>query len=259
MRVSNLFWRALKALDAAGMPRLAARIANLVCNDRKFSVDQDGDRLTRQAEATFVCPNLAPSRYEYLRSQVVENWLYCYVPKEGDTVLDVGAGIGEETVIFSRLAGHVISVEAHPRTFRCLEKTIAANKLDNVTATWCAIADRDGEIQLSDGTDHLSNMMTSEGGIKVPARSLQSLCDDYGIHQIDFLKMNIEGAERLAIAGFGNLVIRNLVISCHDFLKQDDMRTMATVEDFLRRNGYSVTTRPDHQLSYTRCNLYARG
>lgn len=252
-----MFWGALKSLDAVGMPGLAARIANIVCNDREFSVDTDGDRVTRQRDATFVCPNLAPSRYDYLRSEIVENWLFDYVPREGDTVVDIGAGIGEEAVVFSRLAKHVVCVEAHPRTFRCLEKTIAANKLNNVTAIWGAISDRDGEIRLSDGDDHLANMMTAQGGIAVPARSLKSLCDELGIREIDFMKMNIEGAERLAIEGFGDVKIRHLVISCHDFLNRDDMRTMETVETFLRRHGYAVKLRPDHLMSFTRCNLYA--
>ena len=256
MSLSDKFWITLKSLDAL-MPRVAAMIANIACNDREFSVDSDGDRINRQAGATIVCPNIAPSRYDYLKSQVVENWLFDYSPQPGDTVLDIGAGIGEEALVFSPMAKRVICVEAHPGTFRCLEKNVAANRLGNVTAIWGASTDRDGEIFLSDGDDHLSNMMQADGGIAVPARSIQSLCDELGIEQIDFMKMNIEGAERLAIEGFGNIKIRHLVISCHDFLDRDDMRTKATVEAFLRAHDYKIKSRPDHPMSYTRCNLYA--
>ena len=52
---------------------------------------------------------------------------YClrYQPKPGDTVVDVGAGMGDDTLVFSRMvgpSGRVFSFEAHPDTFRCLQK-----------------------------------------------------------------------------------------------------------------------------------------
>ena len=43
-------------------------------------------------------------------------------------ILDIGAGVGEDTLAFSKdvgPGGRVLSVEAHPGTFRMLEKTCA--------------------------------------------------------------------------------------------------------------------------------------
>src|SRR5438876_11003840 len=46
-------------------------------------------------------------------------FLHAYTPRPGDIVFDVGAGIGAETLLFSRLvgpSGRVISLEPPPRT-----------------------------------------------------------------------------------------------------------------------------------------------
>ncbi len=52
-----------------------------------------------------------------------ELFLYEYTPRAGDVVFDVGAGIGAEALLFSRLvgaSGRVVSLEAHPDTYRRL-------------------------------------------------------------------------------------------------------------------------------------------
>ena len=55
------------------------------------------------------------------------HFLWGYQPRKGDVIMDVGAGVGEEALMFSREVGEhgrVICVEAHPRTYRCLEKLV---------------------------------------------------------------------------------------------------------------------------------------
>ena len=74
--------------------------------------------------------------------------------------------------------------------------------------------------------------------------------------------MNIEGAERLAIAGLDGLIgdIRHVCISCHDFLADDGgserLRTKALVRAFLVEHGFDVTTRDDAPDPWTRDYLY---
>lgn len=257
MRPSNIFWGAVRSIDRAGLPKVAAGLANAACSDRRFSVDADGDRRTVQAEATFVCPDLTPSRYSYVQEQITDNWLWQYRPQAGDVVLDVGAGIGEEAVVLGRMGCRVISVEAHPRTFRCLQKTFEASGLKRVEALQCAIMDKPGEITIGDTDDHLANGVGATAGITVLATTVAAVCQERGLDRLDFLKMNIEGAEREAVLGFGDIDIRHLVISCHDFLNIDALRTMVPVRAALEAQGYVVSTRPEHPMSYTRANLYA--
>jgi FkbM family methyltransferase len=182
--------------------------------------------------------------------RVLKEWCEAYTPRTGDVVVDVGAGIGEETVVFSKMvgcAGRVVAIEAHPFVFSCLAETITRSGLRNAHAIQCAIGDRNGTLRISDKADHLGNsVLSGMGGTKVPARSLDSVVKELGLDRIDLLKVNIEGAERLALRGMGTVAdrVRNVVIECHDFVADaggpEAMRTREFVADALRELGYIV-------------------
>lgn len=55
---------------------------------------------------------------------------------------------------------------------------------------------------MSDDSEHHANsMLKTGGGVEVPANTLDALMAELGTDQVDLLKMNIEGAERPAMAG----------------------------------------------------------
>jgi len=66
---------------------------------------------------------------------------------------------------------------------------------------------------------------------------------------VDLLKMNIEGAERLAIEGLAGVIekTRYVCICCHDFLAaqgaSEEMRTKSTIVEFLRSKGFETFAR----------------
>src|SRR4030095_12023579 len=75
---------------------------------------------------------LSMARYEAFTRLA---FFWGFQPTRGDVIVDVGAGVGEETLPFSRAVGDegtVFCIEAHPRTFRCLQKLIHYNRLHNV-------------------------------------------------------------------------------------------------------------------------------
>jgi FkbM family methyltransferase len=200
-------------------------------------------------------------------AQARELFLYGYTPRPGDVVFDVGAGIGAEALLFSRLVGatgRVVSLEAHPRTYARLVELCRANGLANVTPLQVAASDSDSAALISDRQHHVRNTMVEPeaGGIEVPARRIDTIARELGIIRIDLLKMNIEGAERAAIRGVGALLARtrNVCISCHDFLADegggDELRTRAVVGDFLTDHGFVVTSRDDATEPWTRDYLY---
>jgi FkbM family methyltransferase len=246
-----VFWSVVQHVHAIS-PTVAAVLAN-IAPERSFSIDADGHWVNRQAEATFVSPDIHAQRLSFVTEKVRDEWFWTYTPGPDDVVFDIGAGIGEEAVVMASMATHVFAIEAHPDTFKCLQETVRLSGLRNVTPIHCAIAREDGQIRIA-GAHHLSAAIGDDGAL-VQQRSLKSLCDELGIKQIDFLKMNIEGAEKLAVQGFGELAIRNLVIACHDFIP--GIETKHFVRNALRRMGYSVKDRP-HERPWTKCNLYAR-
>jgi FkbM family methyltransferase len=208
------------------------------------------------------------SRLDQLARQ---NFLWGYRPQAGDVIMDVGAGVGEETLTFSRAVGErgkVICIEAHPRTCRCLEKLVQYNRLENVIPIHVAAAEPGcSAVNIENGNEYLSNRIGS-AGVSVPATTIDAIHQQLNLGRVHFLKMNIEGSERLAISGMAATLKQTevLCVSCHDFLAtnagDDGLRTKNFVRDFLRRNGLDVLERGEPGLPpYVRDQLwvYNRG
>ncbi|WP_176561015.1 FkbM family methyltransferase [Mycobacterium neglectum] len=190
-----------------------------------------------------------------------------YTVKPGDVVLDIGAGIGTETLPFSRwveASGKVIVVEAHPATFETLKRACQLNDVRNVELLHAAIMDSDTPVMISDLPTEVSyeNRIGSEG-IVVPALTLPDLVRRYNLDRIDFLKMNIEGAELPALQGASEVLplIRNAAIGCHDFLAEetgdDQYRTKDAVNTLLVDAGFTVRRRDDDPRPWARDYLFA--
>lgn len=195
---------------------------------------------------------------EIYASDTKEYWLRHYRPQEGDTIIDVGAGRGEDTLTFSRAVGQtgrVIAIEAHPITFAILESFCRLNRLDNVTALHLALMDKEGTVQIAESESSWMENTVEYGegspGIPVRARTLDDVCGQQGIKEIAFLKMNIEGAERYALLGADRMLqeIKQICVACHDFRSErgegEHFRTRAFVEGFLAKHGFMPVSRPD--------------
>lgn len=191
-----------------------------------------------------------------------------YEPAAGDIVLDVGAGVGEEVNLLSRLvgdAGHVFAVEAHPTTYRWMVRRIAANRLKNVTPINLAITNTRGSVTIADDENYLENGLKTSANLTVAAETLPGLFEMLRLEHVDFLKMNIEGAETEAVQGMGPAAtrVRNAAISCHDFRADrgdgDWARTKSPVLTMLREQGFIVEERQEYPSTdyWLRDYLYA--
>ncbi len=234
------------AFDRIGLRPLVAKAASLAYSDQSFSVDSDGHWVSQQSECTVVSPTIHTTSYAFFREITLKDWCRDYQPKAGDTVVDLGSGVGEEVVILSELvgpSGRVVAVEAHPETYQCLVQTVVRSELTNVTPVHCAIADVDGTAVINTTDNHLANSIFAGEGERVPEISLETLCRD--VTQIDFLRSNIEGAERLAIRGPALAKVLNACVSCHDFAANDGQgehfRTSAEVRAALEEAGFSIS------------------
>jgi len=245
-----------KLLNRSGLrfilKALAATMATIRVG-KLCKVSYEGEWVQRFPSCTLVEPRLTLYTPKQIEGMTSYYFLYQYLPKEGDTIVDVGAGTGWETLLFSRrvgVSGRVISIEAHPIVFRCLSRMRKENRLENVTLVEAAVADKEGEVQLSDSTEHEGNsIIGSVSGIRVPCTTLDYIFRSHKLSRVDFLKMNIEGAERLALPGMGEMLrkTKNVCIGCHDFLADeggpDELRTKAEVIAFLKQNGFVVSLR----------------
>ena len=205
-----------------------------------------------------------PGRYRLLAllesAASSRNYRRPYRPRSGDVVVDIGAGMGEELPYLSDAVcapGRVIAIEAHPFTYDGLLRTISVNRLVNCEPVSAAISDQTGTVMLSDMADLDANTTVAgrpgEAQIEVPAFTLDDLAERMSIDRIDLLKMNIEGAERLAIRGMTRALAttQHVVISCHDFLAaetgDESLKTKELMISALTSAGFDVETREDER------------
>jgi len=230
-----------------------------------ISWDKRGWWKNQQADAVFFSPTLHSGTLDGLSDHVTEFWCPFVPLREGDVVIDVGAGVGDHVLIFSRRvgsSGKVIAVEAHPQTARCLELTVDANGLSNTRVFSEAAWNKPDLLTMSDADAHEGNTVGG-GTIQVPARPVDEMLAPLHLARIDLIKMNVEGAELEALEGMTETLNRTtgIVVSCHDFLAiapDDSRRTKARVIPFLEARGFTVTQRPDAPYAFARDYVYGR-
>jgi FkbM family methyltransferase len=139
------------------------------------------------------------------------------VLRPGMTVLDVGAHHGLYTLLTSRRVGprgRVIAFEPSPRERRRLMRHLRVNNCANVSVVHCALGDRNGEADLFlvEGRHDWFNSLrppvvedrTSK--VSVEVRRLDDVLEELEISRVDFIKLDVEGAELSSLRGATTLL-----------------------------------------------------
>ena len=133
----------------------------------------------------------------------------------GDTVVDAGAHVGVYTrYALKRGAARVISIEPDPTNIVAFERNfadeIASGKVILIKAgVWNEESDL--QLQIHDHISTRATLFSMEGidhSITVPVRPLDDMVDDLQLDRVDFIKMDIEGAERQALEGARRTIAR---------------------------------------------------
>ncbi len=180
--------------------------------------------------------------------------------QEGMIVFDVGAFIGEMTLLFSRFIGEkgqIHAFEAHSQTFKQLETTCIFAARNNIILNNLAVSDHEGSVELyfydqkylslnSLADRPLQNYginIDSNGTESVEATTLDIYCDHNGIGNIDLLKIDVEGAEYQVLIGAQNMLKENR-IRCIMFEFGQATFDMGNrpeeIKSFLSRFGYKI-------------------
>jgi FkbM family methyltransferase len=259
---------AIRALDRSGGRKILAAVIGRMARRHAPGVQvyfRHGMWMHRTGDYVFVdsptldyhpstfraWPDEAERRCEYAQ----DHWFHVYNGQPGDIIVDVGAGKGEDALAFSRTVepgGRVICVEAHPTVFRCLRLFCEMNNLRNITPVHCAIVDRPGPVVINSAAEWQANSIGNANGansVSVAGITLDELIAQEKIPRIDFLKMNIEGAETAALRGMPESlrITRALCISCHDFRADggegEYFRTKTVVQNAVRKAGFKILSR----------------
>ena len=128
------------------------------------------------------------------------------------TFLDIGANVGLYSLFVATRGGaqaRVLAVEPQPGIVERLQFNVRRNPGFDVTVLPVAVADREGEIDLViHQRDRAGSYVDGRRpqrrrkGVRVRCRPLIALMQEAGFASIDALKIDIEGAEDLALAPF---------------------------------------------------------
>jgi len=128
-----------------------------------------------------------------------------FMPKVGDLVVDVGANIGEYAIWAAKVAGpqgRVIAFEPNPHAISLLRRNVTLNGLKNVTIITKAVHAKKGTVKIytcPETTSSDSVLPISKQSYMTKAMTLDSALSQE--RRIDLIKMDIEGAEYLALQG----------------------------------------------------------
>ena len=207
---------------------------------------------------------------KFLRD-AADYWFHIYKPEPGHVIVDIGAGRGEDVFAFSQAVGpegRVFAIEPHPVSFQTLDKFCEWNRLENVTRIQCACVEAESDLQIETLPVWESNYVRagqpSASSFAVHGIRFDDLCAARGIERIDFLKMNIEGAERQALPGARSALghTRYVCIAAHDFRaargEGEQFRTLDFVSGFLRECGFRLSRRTDDPRYYVPYHVHGR-
>jgi FkbM family methyltransferase len=133
--------------------------------------------------------------------------------EEGDIVLDCGAGCSEETTLnaiyFAKKAGKigkVFSFEANPRVYKKLLQDV--KEYSNILPLNLALWKENGKVHIKDeygGSSHITDEISNETHL-IKAVTIDNFAKENNLHSVDFIKMDIEGAELAALEGAKNTI-----------------------------------------------------
>jgi FkbM family methyltransferase len=134
-------------------------------------------------------------------------------------IVDCGANYGVSVVYFKQIFpdAKVIAVEADPEVFALLEWNVAEHDLADVTLIKKVVAAQAGEVEFHrEGADagRIHFMAGAKEVLRLPTIALDELLTQ----SVDFLKIDIEGAETEVLAASRRLDrARQLMVEYHSF------------------------------------------
>lgn len=174
----------------------------------RYAIYEDSDRDIRMILAPFLygkgSTNIFISRRYY--EPAFENLEKLISP--GSVTIDCGANAGIYTLAAAALSGPsglVIAVEPQSYAIRAIHRSAFASGLTNIIAVSAAVSDGDGEAELDVSNTAVEASIVWRAAkpslLRVPAVTLDSLVRDHNLTRVDLIKLDIEGAEFLALLG----------------------------------------------------------
>jgi FkbM family methyltransferase len=174
------------------------------------------------------------------------------------TFVDIGANVGVYSLFVAAHGGanaRVLAIEPQPGILERLRFNREANPALAIDIVPTAVADREGEIEFvidtrDSGGSHLDRGQGPTADterVRVRCRPLAATLADAGISRIDALKIDIEGAEELALAPFLRDAAAGLLPGLI-LIEDRPMDWGVDLYGLMRQRGYTEFTRSRHNI-----------
>lgn len=182
--------------------------------------------------------------------EIFDRRSYTAIPEmeigESDTVVDAGANVGAFTIFAAVHArrGRVIALEPNSALVQDLVRNVRVNALTNVDVAHAALSATDGTAMLwhaptGSGNDSLIRG-NRQAGEEVATLSFPRLMELYKMDHVDFLKVDIEGAEWETLAEAPWLgKVKRIAVEVHG--EHGDTQVL---QGLLRTAGFDVLAGP---------------
>ena len=217
---------------------------------RKGFVAYVGDFGIRFPNMRIVLPDLETCIKGYLAKHEIGR---------GDVVVDGGAYTGTFTMIAANFVGDegkVIAFEPDTENHKGLLANIELNGLKNVIVIPKGLWSSDTMLPFRDahnvGSSFIFDKHDGDSIIDLPVVSLDRELERLGIEKVDFVKMDVEGAEIEAIKGAKHILAKSdakLAIASYHVV--GGRETSLELEKLLGNMGYRAeTSYPEHKTTY---------
>lgn len=193
--------------------------------------------------------NLSPKHERRITRILAESF------KDDDVFIDIGAHIGKYVLLAGQRIknGRIVAIEPNPSTFDVLNKNIKLNKiqarLDCINA---AISDVDGvaRLRVNKRSSTCSIVEDDASAVEVRCIRLDSIVEELGIKKIDWLLIDVEGAEdKVMLSGKESIpLVKNMIVEIHS------KANLALLKDYLLNNNFNVNLMEE---GLSRIHLYA--
>ena len=190
----------------------------------------------------------------YMFEEIFIRGDYYFIAKtDAPLIIDCGSNIGVSLLFFKKLypKSKIIAFEPDKKAYGVLEKNVKVNNFINVELFNKAVSNKNGTINFYHNPQEPGSLIMSikmERAYKTHTKAESVLLSNFikGAH-IDFLKMDVEGAEDLVIKDLSKKnklrLVNEMVIEYHHHIKAGE-DNLSEILKILEENsfGYQIST-----------------
>ncbi|MBZ9632351.1 FkbM family methyltransferase [Salegentibacter sp. LM13S] len=181
--------------------------------------------------------------FSFMHKEIFEEEIYKFITQNPEPyIIDGGANIGLASIYFKKLypSSRIVAFEPDPKIFKILEKNINEFNFNKIDLVPKGLWNYKTKLKfLSEGAD--AGLITDldksrSSSLEIETTSL----NDYLNQPVDFLKLDIEGAETVVLSDIENNLnkVDRIFVEYHSFVNQP--QTLNEVIEILRKANFRV-------------------